>query len=124
MGLEFVRAIVPPSFRPPARITPAIERAEDDGVTVIAGRSGSIIDMQHSRRWSTQHPRETETSRTYDVVRIKNENDPEQYVDAEVVHRLRVRGADGSNRRLRLTKPEATSTVEILQQNLVRNTQE
>lgn len=102
MGLEVVvRPVVLPSIRPqPPRVPVVIE--EDDRVSEIIGRSGGAVTLTHSRRWSFQRASKRELSRTYDVVRVFNPEDEQQYVDIEVMKRLRMRGTDGNAETFRL----------------------
>jgi hypothetical protein len=62
---------------------PAATEQPDDGLMRIKGSGAAVINLNHSE--SENHTRSVvmETERTYDIVRIKNPDNPSQHVDVK-----------------------------------------
>lgn len=121
---SIIRPFLSPNLRPTKKPTPApVERDEEDGVSVIAGRSASLINLNVSARISMNRSKVTEvtTEITFDVGRVKNAADPSQHVDVEFVKRLRTLANDGTKKKLILEEPAESETLEILKRNQKRD---
>lgn len=119
MGLEtVVRPIVVTDFRPtPRRILPP----SDDNAISIDGGSSHIVTLSHTQSASWSHTVETETHRTYDVMRIHNPDNDEQFVDDEVIKKIKFKGVDGKIRKVTYTDPPAQDNIEILEEDQERD---
>lgn len=118
MGLETViRPIVNSDFRPtPKQI---LEPSDDEPFTMDGG-DGSMLSLRHTINVSFSHTVERELKRTFDIDRIHNPEDNEQYVDDEVMTKLEVKDANGKRRKLYLARPPARDNIETLSSNNVR----
>lgn len=66
-------------------------------------------------------PDSSEEKRTYDVVRVKNADDPSQFVDTEVMTEYQARNKiDGSRITLRYATNTNTDTTEVISRGNVR----
>lgn len=111
MGLEIVvRPNLPAGKRPQPKRLP---QSNDEPVSFDGG-SGQIIELTHSRNWSYSKQRERETRRIYDVLRVRNPDDNQQYVDVEVVRGLQTVTADGKINKYKFNKPSG-EVIESLQ---------
>lgn len=117
MGLEIVvRPVVLPNIRPrPPQIPVVVD--EDEEPSEIVGNSGRAISLSHGRRWSFTRPHQTETRRTFDLMRVKNPEDSDQYVDVEVTTRLYTRDQRNERGKLRLRPPDETANIEAISRN-------
>lgn len=99
------------------------EETKNDNVVVSWGSSGdSIFTVSHPDFGFKVEDEKTETERTYDIVRVKNKDDPEQYVDTEVMTEWKGRNKiDGSRTTLRFGAPAGDANNEILQRGQKRN---
>lgn len=117
-GLETViRPIVNPDFRPRAR--PKLDESEDEPFTLNGG-DGNMLSLSHSLSVSWSHSVETETRRVYDVHRVHNPDDEDQFVDVEVVTKLETKDAKGNKRKVYLGRPPAQDNIERLSSNNTR----
>lgn len=91
MGV-FSRAIrLPTGDFPPAKPKiifttlppPDASEQSERGLITIQGSSVSIITLNHSHSSSTTRSVKKETKRTYDEVRVKNPDAPNQHVDVQ-----------------------------------------
>ena len=93
--------------------------------TITWGGSGSNI-FQASAHLSqsidpAKWPDSSETSRTFDVVRVKNPDDTTQHVDVEVMTEYQARNKiDKSRITLRYGAQQPNANIEILSRNNVR----
>jgi hypothetical protein len=88
--------------------------------TVVWGRSGAS-PFEETFSLSTQSSEEKEVRRKFDVVRIKDPNNEDNHVDVEVLTELETRSKINNKRTtLRMEKPQASDTTEILQRNQER----
>jgi hypothetical protein len=69
-----LKGIIPP---------PAVTEQPDDGLMRIKGSGAAVINLNHSESYNYSRSVVKETKRTYDEVRIKNPDDPEQHVDVQ-----------------------------------------
>lgn len=121
MGLEVVvRPVVLPNIRPLPPQIPTVVDDEDD-VSEITGRGSGAITLTHSFRWSFNRANRRELSRTFDEVRVFNPEDQTQFVDIEVVKRLRTRGPDGTDETLRLCDGSPGTNTQVLRTRQKRN---
>lgn len=96
--------------------TRADEATKNDMVLLSWGGSGdSIFSIARPDfAWKVEDEKD-ETERTYDVVRIKNKDDPEQYVDTEVMTEYKARNKiDQSRVTLRFGATQASENTEII----------
>lgn len=119
MGLEtIVRPVTSKDFRPTAKrsLPPT-----DDNPVSFDGGTGRLIDLNHSANYSWSHTVERETERTYDTLRIHNPDDSSQFVDDEVITKIRYRNWDGNIRKVRLTDPPEQDNIEIISRDNTRS---
>lgn len=115
MGLETViRPIASRDFRPTAK--PLVEPSDDNPITIDGG-TAQLINLNHSANYSWSHISEREVERTYDVMRIKNPEDASQYIDDEVITKIKLRGIDGTTRKVRYADPPEADNIEILSED-------
>lgn len=118
MGLEtIVRPINNKDFQPTAR--PLIEPSDDNPITIDGG-TAQLISLNHSANYSWSHQSEKEVERTYDVMRIHNPDDEDQFVDDEVVKKIKLRGADGNIRKVNYGDPPEADNIEIRERDQKR----
>lgn len=99
---RLVRPNVAVDVRPHPPFLSATERAPTEGQPTLAfGSAGDgifTVTQQLTREFATEAKQEKEISRTVDVIRVKNEDDPEQHVDVESVTNITVMQEDGITR--------------------------
>jgi len=112
---------------------PAATEQVDDGLIRIKGSGASVINLNHSE--SENHTRTVlmETQRTYDEVRIKNKDNPNQHVDVKRPKKVNAqsnentrgapprpnKGAAGpANVTTVYTKQEESETIEVLTEDI------
>lgn len=116
--LEFVvRPVQAPLIRPSPGAPKAAEPEEK--VTEINGGSVQELQLRASYSKSVTHSRSSkEKERVVDLVRVKNPEDENQYIDMQVAHRLTLKGSPTATQRMRLKPPAEAENVEILQRNI------
>lgn len=126
---DFRPSIVANKYRPAGPDNPnsiTWGKAGDDIFTITASEKAGF-------KWDDKDKDKKEITRKYDVVRVKNKDDPEQYVDTEVVTEYQVQSglnfnSDVRNKiskdryTLRFAKPKATENTEIISRDNVRTT--
>jgi len=115
----FVKPQVPPSFAPTPNQAPAL--SEDDRLVTFNSQGAKVIRLSNSGSYNFTKSKATEKKRTFDVARVHNSLAPSQFVDVEVVHRLKLRDALGNPMSRSYAKPAPRDNVEILQQNQTRS---
>lgn len=98
------------------------ENKKNDNVVIAWGSGGdSIFTIQTPDFGFKVEDDKEETSRKYDVVRVKNPDDDQQYVDTEVMTEWQGRNKITKDRfTLRFGSPEATANTEIISRGNVR----
>lgn len=96
---------------------------------VTWGTSGATVFELQAHQQATVPPaiwpKSDETKRTYDVVRVKNPDDPTQHVDVEAMTEYIARNRiDKSRTTLRYAPQGASDNVEVLSKNNVRTSGE
>lgn len=112
-----VRSFGYPDIRPiPTYVRKEKATPNEDEDTVTWGGAGNdIFALQATVKAEVPKPTSEEISRKYDVVRIENPNDSEQYVEAEVMTEYNARNTISKERTtLRFAKPEPSANVKIL----------
>lgn len=95
--------------------TPADATKNDNVVISFGGSGDSIFTVDNPLGGFKAEDEKNETDRTYDVARIKNPDDPDQYVDTEVMTEWKGKNKiDGSRTTLRFAAPSSDANVEIL----------
>lgn len=118
MGLEtVVRPIENRDFRPTPK---QLLEPSDDNEFILDGGDGSMLSLRHSINYSWSHTAETEVRRKFDVDRIHNPDDDEQFVDVERITQLRVKDAKGKIRKLHLARPPAADNITTVSTDNVR----
>jgi len=99
------------------------EATKNDNVQISWGQSGDSIFTYKTPDFGFKvEDDKEETSRKYDVVRVKNPDDPDQYVDTEVMTQWEGRNKITKDRFiLRFGSPQATENTEIISRGNVRN---
>lgn len=115
----FVRPALAPDVRPIP--TPIVRESTEpeDRIITIGGNGSAGINLNHTLSISYSRQQLQETARLYDVVRVKNQGDPTQFVDVDVTHRLKMQNEKGDAMLVKLKKPPPASNVEILRENQV-----
>ncbi len=125
-GFEvIVRPVVLPNIRP---AKPQLIPAADDpsqGIAVLSGLGGKLIDLTLSEQSSWSRSRATETKRTFDEVRIYHVDDDgtvdrEQFIDTEVVKKIQTRDSNGIDEEIRYADPPVQENIEIMKTDVVR----
>jgi hypothetical protein len=120
MGLEtLVRPLAVPDVRP--RPTAGLLGPSTQDPIKIDGGAGQEIALSHSRTWSWSSQREREVRRVYDVMRVHNPDDDQQFVDVEVVRGMALKNANGTMTKRKFEKPPADDNIEIQATGKVRN---
>lgn len=122
--LEFVvRPSQSPAIRPgtPTQIFQTAKVPQNTPITW--GNAGqSVFDLHAHSQATVPKPEWPETSRKYDVVRVYNPDDKEQYVDTEQMTEYQGRNTISKERIvLRFAKTQATENTKIMQRGLSRN---
>jgi hypothetical protein len=119
-----VRPAQTPSVRPPpvAASNTAAPPAADDNLTEIGGGQGQVTELRHSISTQiTYYFKQKETRRTVDVVRVKNKDNKEQYIDVEVTKELQLRNQlTNADSKLQLRPPDLDANMEVIKKNLVK----
>jgi len=121
--LEFVvRPSQSPAIRPgvPTQIfqTPKIP----DNPPKVWGNAGtSVFDLHAHTQQELPKPEFPETKRRYDVVRVYNPDDHDQYIDTEQMSEYQGRNKISAERIvLRFAKAQSTEHTKVMQRGLVR----
>lgn len=98
------------------------EDKKNDNVVIAWGSGGdSIFTITTPAFGFKVEDDKEEVSRKYDVVRVKNPDDPDQYVDTEVMTEWEGRNKISQDRTiLRFGAPQATSNTEIISRGNIR----
>lgn len=116
----FVRPNVVPDSRPnPSQQPPALN--EDDRLVELKSGHAKVLSYAFSYSYSYSKSSATETQRRYDIARVFNPTDPGQFIEAEIVKRLRLREHNGNTARRTYTEPQNSAGVEIISRNHIRN---
>lgn len=121
--LEFVvRPNQAPSIRPgtPTQIfqTPKIP---DNPPKVWGNAGNSVFDLHAHTQQELPMPEFPETKRKYDVVRVYNPDDHEQYIDTEQMSEYQGRNKISADRIvLRFSKAQNTEHTKVMQRGLTR----
>lgn len=106
-------------FRPPGsapRLAQVGDVTKNDNVLVSWGSGGDSIFTVTSPSFGFKvEDEKQETERTFDVVRVKNPDDPDQYVDTEVMTEWKARNKiDQSRIVLRFTPASSSQDTEVI----------
>ena len=98
---SFVREYVLPQIRPAPPPAIPFQDTPEQGVAVLRGLGGKLIDLTFSETSSWSKSRPVEVERVVDVHRVKQKLpdgtvNEENYVDVESVRELTMRGGDGT----------------------------
>lgn len=119
--------IVRPSQSPDIRPAPTTALLEPpktvNNPNVVWGTSGnSIFQLRAHASGQVDNRQDYETSRKFDVVRVKNPDDENQYIDVEVMTEYQARNKiDDSRTKLRFDKPKAKDNIEIISRDNTRS---
>jgi len=88
----------------------------------VWGSSGdSVFDLRAHTQQELPKPEFPETQRKYDVVRVYNPDDHEQYIDTEQMTEFQGRNKISKDRIvLRFAKTQNTADTKVMQRNLTR----
>jgi len=132
-GFEvIVRPVVFPNIRPapPRSILPQDD--PEQGVAVLGGAGGALIDLTQSESGSTSNSKPVETKRRFDTLRIYQMSDlpgstrtggevnRENYIDVEAVNKVWMRSGNGTTTSYRYADIEESENIEILKRNQTR----
>lgn len=116
----FVRPNLTPDFRPnPSQQAPALP--EDERLVELSSGHGKVLRYAFSNSYSYSKSKATETQRRYDIGRIFNPTDPGQFIEAEIVKRLRLREVNGNTAIRTYATPQNAAGVQIISRNHIRN---
>jgi len=126
----FIRPFVAPPIRPPAKppVLP-FQDTPEQGIAVLRGLGGKLIDLTFSETSSWSKSVQVETQRTVDRERVYQKKDPtpeypkgeierENYVDVERVRRLEMQDGNGQLLKYDYALPSRSDNVEVLQENV------
>jgi len=126
----FVRPFVAPPIRPPAKppVLP-FQDTPEQGVAVLRGLGGKLIDLTFSETssWSKSHAVETE--RVVDRERVYQKKPPtpehpegeierENYVDVERIRKLTMQDINGQLLKYDYALPSRSDNVEVLEEKV------
>lgn len=116
MALEkVVRPNQRPDLRPQYPLGLQTSVVLDAAEAIVWGSSGDRIFSISVHFSASIPPVYEEQSRTYDVVRVKNKDDKEQYVDVEVMTKyVGINQIDQSRTKISLDRVQSSSNVEVL----------
>jgi hypothetical protein len=121
--LEYiVRPSQSPSIRPghPSQIL-APSKIPENNPKVWGGSGDSIFDLTAHAKQEVPKPNWPETDRKYDVVRVYNPDDHEQFIDTEQMTEYQGRNTISKERIvLRFAKTKDTADTKVMQRNLSR----
>jgi hypothetical protein len=123
MSLEhIVRPVVVESLRPAPQNGLRTPNSDTEEAILEWGRSGdSIFTISASAHQEAQNPDHTEVSRKVDVVRVKNPDDEEQFVDVEVMREYRgINKATGEKFNLAFDNVPTGPQVEVIKSGVFR----
>lgn len=123
---QIVRPAQTKNIRPLAISISRVPSADPTAAVLTWGEAGnSIFTLQANVKQTVKNDRNTETKRTFDVVRITNPDDETQFIDTEVMTSYQARNTISRDRiELRFAKPEASDNIQILKRNQTRTTSE
>jgi hypothetical protein len=112
-----------PPVWPPSKTT---KKEPKDGADIVFsfGSAGQdVFQVSATSRADLSDDNKKEVRRTYDVVKVMNKTDPDQFVELEVLTEYQARNKiDDKRTRLRFTPQEETENIEIKKRNQVRTT--
>ena len=90
---------------------------------VVWGNAGdSVFELRAHAESKVEPAKWPETDRTYDVVRVFNEDDREQHIDTEVMTEYQGRNKISQDRiTLRFAKPQDTKNTEVRERDKKRS---
>ena len=119
---QIVRPSQAPSIRPgPAVQIYATPKIVENEETVWGSPGNSVFQLRASA--SAEAPQATwpETDRTYDVVKVYNEDDREQYIETEVMTEYQGRNKISQDRiTIRFAATKESKNVEVTERGLTR----
>jgi hypothetical protein len=116
-----------PVHQPPP---PVQEEADEQHLIKITGGQASVVQLDASFSSDVSKQSHKETQRTYDEVRIKNPDKPEQYVDVKRPTEIKSSPTaanvpyGGTSEKIKYAPQEETSSVEILEKGLTEKNPE
>lgn len=125
----FVRPFIEPPIRPPAKppVLP-FQDTPEQGVAVLRGLGGKLIDLTFSVTQSWSKSKATEVERTVTRQRVyqkeknpatgKEEVNKENYVDVEHVTKMKMQEGNGTLRYEYYTEPPESPNIETLEVNV------
>ena len=121
---KIIRPFSSVPFSPSSPAQPTRNIAPSSTVTIGGSGNMSPIQLHHSKHKEiNEYIENYETKRTVDLVRVKNEEDDSQYVDIEVMKQLEYfDSVNNQNVQLNLSPPTGSANSEILQSDIVYNT--
>lgn len=125
---ELPNAIRPQKPQPAARTTTENTDFAGLGFAVLAGGSGTVVDLNYSYSASFSRSMEQEKERMVDTVRVKQkkknpatgkeEISEENYIDVDVPTQLEMVSADGTENLYKFGKLPSLDNVEVLEGNI------
>jgi hypothetical protein len=101
-----------------ARASPA---AIEAAIITWGGAGATVFELKASIQISVKPVQAEETSRTYDVIKVKNPDDETQSIQTEVMTAYQARNQiDGSRIQLRYQPQQASKDVEVVSKGNVR----
>jgi hypothetical protein len=124
----FVRPFVAPAIRPPAKppVLP-FQDTPEQGVAVLRGLGGKLIDLTFSETSSWSRSNSVEVERTVTRKRVYQKNpdktvNRENFIDVEEATRMKERDGNGVVTERWFIPPSPSDNVEILEEDvLIRN---
>lgn len=118
------RPFLPLDIRPLKRGTKPEPLDEGNAILEWGSAGSDVFQLQASNQNEIKNEDSTEVERTYDIVRVKNPDDPEQNLDVEVATEFALRTKISESRfKVRYTPQEASENVEIIARNQKRTTE-
>jgi len=115
-----VRPSIPVSVHPTSLRLTAQAPAASEVVLEWGGPGASVFTIKLDAYSELQTiERQTEVQRTADIVRVKNPDDPNQYVDVESVTKVLVQSEKGSKYEIDYQRIQSAQDTEIIKRDQV-----
>lgn len=112
-------------LRPAGKTTKPEPKDADDVLLSFGSPGDNVFQISASNQQDINNDDKQEVRRTYDVVKVKNTEDPDQFVQVEVMTEYQARNRiDEKRTKVRFSKQEATANIDIVSRNKVRTTED
>lgn len=112
-------------LRPAGKTTKPEPKNTDDVLLSFGSPGDNVFQVSASNQSDLTDDDREEVRRKYDVVKVMNKTDPDQFVEVEVLTEYQARNRiDEKRTKVRFTKQEPAENIEIVSRDKVRTTTE